>query len=44
MQERGIIISTFIRLLKLYKKNTETGKTPLEDYTTEILVGLLEED
>ncbi|MEG1256413.1 PD-(D/E)XK nuclease family protein [Clostridium sp.] len=42
--KRGIIISTFTRLIKLYKKHRESDKTPLEDYTTEILVGILEED
>lgn len=38
----GEIISTYNRLLKLYKKKKDSRKTPLEDYTTEILVGLLE--
>lgn len=30
------------RLLTLYKKRRNTNKTPLEDFTTEILVGILE--
>lgn len=30
--------------MKLYKKNSNTGKTPLEDFTTEIFVGLLEDN
>ncbi len=32
------------RLLKLYNKQHQSGKTPLEDFTTEALVGLLETD
>lgn len=32
----------YSRLLYLYKKNGNNNKTPLEDYTTEILVGILE--
>ena len=30
------------RLLTLYKKCRNTDKTPLEDFTTEILVGILD--
>ena len=33
----------FSRLKELYKKESH-GKTPLEDFTTEILIGILEED
>ncbi|WBW96230.1 PD-(D/E)XK nuclease family protein [Oceanirhabdus sp. W0125-5] len=41
----GINISSiFNRLLSLYSKNSNANKTPLEDFTTEILVGLLESD
>lgn len=32
------------RLLSLYKRQKNTNKTPLEDFTTEILVGILEKD
>ena len=32
------------RLLELYKKNRASEKTPLEDFITEILVGVLEND
>ena len=41
--DRGevIIKSIYSRLLKLYRKNKDSGKIPLEDYTTEILVDLL---
>ncbi|HHD2779513.1 TPA: PD-(D/E)XK nuclease family protein [Clostridium perfringens] len=31
-------------MLALYKKNRNSEKTPLEDFTTELLVGILEED
>lgn len=41
MRRQNAIGDTYIRLLKLYKKNKDSGKTPLEDYTTEIIVGLL---
>lgn len=34
----------YSRLLSLYKKNRDSQKTPLEDFTTELLVGVLEED
>lgn len=37
-------ISIYNRLLSLYKKNGSLNKTPLEDYTTELLVGLLEDN
>lgn len=40
---RGDELSIFDRLIKLYKRNRDSGKTPLEDYTTEVLVGILEE-
>lgn len=36
-------MSVFDRLIKLYKRNRDSGKTPLEDYTTEVLVGILED-
>jgi hypothetical protein len=36
-------MSVFNKLIKLYKKNRDSGKTPFEDYTTEILVGILED-
>ena len=32
------------RLLSLYKRNRNSYKTPLEDFTTEIFVGILEND
>lgn len=32
------------RLLYLYKKHRNNNKTPLEDFTTELLVGILEDD
>lgn len=38
------LIMVFNRLLSLYKKNEDSNKTPLEDSTTEILVGILEKD
>lgn len=34
----------FNRLLSLYKKNKDSNKTPLEDFNTEILVGILQRD
>lgn len=34
----------FDRLLSLYNKHKNNDKTPLEDFTTEILVGILEND
>lgn len=34
----------YSRLLSLYKAHKNNGKTPLEDFTTEILVGILEEN
>lgn len=37
-------MSVYSRLLKLYNKNKDSGKIPLEDYVTEILVGLLKSD
>lgn len=39
-----LISNVYNRLLRLYRKNRDSGKTPLEDYTTEILVGLLQEN
>ena len=39
-----IIKSIYSRLLKLYRKNKDSGKIPLEDYTTEILVDLLQKN
>ncbi|MCT4583781.1 MAG: PD-(D/E)XK nuclease family protein [Peptostreptococcaceae bacterium] len=35
-------MNIFNRLIKLYNKNENSTKLPLEDYTTEILVGILE--
>lgn len=37
-------ISIYNRLLSLYRKNRDMNKTPLEDFTTELLVGTLETD
>jgi hypothetical protein len=39
-----IAINVFDRLLSLYKKNRNSNKMPLEDYTTELLVAILESD
>lgn len=38
----GYYMNIFERLLRLYKINTGTGKTPLEDFVTELLTGLLQ--
>jgi hypothetical protein len=35
-------MNIFERLLRLYKLNSKSGKTPLEDYMTEVLAGVLE--
>jgi hypothetical protein len=35
-------LSIYHRLLELYEKNRDSHKTPLEDFTTELLVGTLE--
>lgn len=42
--ERVILISIYTRLLSLYRKNRDINKTPLEDFTTELIVGTLETD
>lgn len=40
----GVLMNIFERLLRLYKVNKESGKTPLEDFVTEVLAGILQID
>lgn len=42
--KRVVLISIYNRLLSLYRKNRDMNKTPLEDFTTELIVGTLETD
>jgi hypothetical protein len=38
----GVFMNIFERLLRLYKVHKESGKTPLEDFVTEVLAGILQ--
>lgn len=44
MRRKVFSISIYKRLLSLYRRSGDVNKTPLEDFTTELLVGTLESD